>query len=225
MTVWPSQPAPRPRHLAALRCAPRAAELSVIDGVLAPATCRTLIREADVDRWLTTTAEIPRAANGPHTCPPRRVAESDRPCRLLGGEDDRPRFAVIDAPVLALRLFYRLSAQLSSSREDAELAGLKPLLRCLEYRRGEGTRAHCDPTRETSDGQRSQLSVVVFLNDRFVGGGIEFPDLGRTVEARVGRACVFPHSLRHIDHVLERGRKFVLETEVFYSSDWAPYRG
>jgi hypothetical protein len=28
----------------------------------------------------------------------------------------------------------------------------------------------------------------------------------------------------HIDHIVERGRKFVLETDVFYSRDWRPYR-
>lgn len=205
---------------------PSANELVIIDNVFAPATCRALIDEADVDRWLTTTAEVERAANGPHTQPPRRVAEPEpeRPPELVGSEDDeRPRFAIIDSPVLALRLFYRLVASLPCRREDAELAGLKPLLRCVEYRRGEGTRLHRDPARETIDGHRSQLSVLVFLNDRFGGGGIEFPELGRRVEARAGRACVFSHGLAHIDDVVERGRKFVLETEVFYSSEWTPY--
>ena len=69
------------------------------------------------------------------------------------------------------------------------------------------------------------MSVLVFLNDNFTGGGIEFPELGRHIEARAGRVCLFPHSLSHIDHVVERGRKFVLETEVFYAPDWMPYRG
>jgi hypothetical protein len=199
-----------------------AAEVVVIDGTLDPATCRALIEGADVDRWLSCTAEISRAANGPHTLPPRRIADTERPCRRLG-DQERPRFAVIEDPVLALRLFYRLAKALPPTREQAELAGIKPLLRCLRYQRGEGTTIHCDPARETSDGQRSQLSVMVFLNDDFAGGAIEFPNVGRVIEPRVGRAIVFPHAALHRDHMVGRGRKFVLEAEVFYSPHWQPY--
>jgi hypothetical protein len=199
-----------------------AEDLIVIDGVLPISACHALIEEADVDRWMTTTAEFIRAANGPHTLPPRRVREPSRPCRLLGA-DEPPRFAVVDDPVLALRLFYRLAEALPHTRDAAQLAGLKPLLRCLRFEAGEGTEAHCDPERETCDGQRSHLSVVVFLDDEFTGGGIEFPSLGRTIEAKAGRALVFPHAALHRDLSVEHGRKFVLETEVFYSPRWQPY--
>jgi hypothetical protein len=139
-------------------------------------------------------------------------------------EGDRPRSSIIDAPVLALRLFYRLAAHLPLTLDGAELAGLKPQLRCIEYRCGEGTQAHRDPIRETIDGLRSSMSVIVFLDDQFDGGGIEFPELGRVVEAKLGRAVVFPHSLLHADRIVERGCKWVLETEVYYSRDWRPYR-
>jgi hypothetical protein len=224
MTVSPSEVVPRSCQLVALPSDDGAPSLAVIDDVLDASTCRALIKQADSDRWLTTTAEMHRAANGPHAFPTRRANDADRPCRLVGADRDRPRFAVLDLPVMALRLHYRLLDHLPISREGAQLTGLKPLLRCVEYRRGEGTRAHTDPARETLDGQLSQLSVLVFLNDHFTGGSVEFPELGRTVRARAGRACVFSHSLTHIDRVVERGRKFVLETEVFYSTDWQPYR-
>lgn len=147
-------------------------------------------------------------------------------CRALidETEGDRPRSSIVDAPVLALRLFYRLVEHLPVTLDGAELAGLKPLLRCVEYRCSEGAEAHRDAIRETVDGMRSAMSVIVFLNDQFDGGGVEFPELGRIVEAKAGRAVVFPHSLLHADRTVERGRKFVLETEVFYSRDWRPYR-
>jgi hypothetical protein len=223
MTVLIGEPALRMLHAPVALRDSSAHTLAVIDSVFAPTTCRTLIEEADRDRWLTSTAEISRAANGPYTHPPQRVSEPDRPCRLVGADDDRPRFAVLDAPVLALRLFYRLIEHLPETRDGAELAGIKPLLRCVEYRLGEGTQPHRDPIRETVDGLRSAMSIVVFLNDQFEGGGIEFPELGRFVDAKAGRAVVFPHALMHVDHIVARGRKFVLETDVFYSRVWRPY--
>lgn len=196
------------------------APLVVLDGVLAPRVCRDVIAQADTDQWLTSTAEID-SVTASSTLAPRRVSN---PARALGKSEPRPRFAVVDAPLLALRLFYRLVAELPLSRQGAELAGLKPLFRCTEYRCGEGTRQHCDPERETHEGQRSQLSVVVFLNEGYRGGAIEFPELGERIEPRRGRVCVFPHGLSHVDLTVESGRKFVLETEVFYDSAWGPYR-
>lgn len=147
-------------------------------------------------------------------------------CRALvdESEGERPRSSMLDAPVLALRLFYRLVEHLPATLDGAELAGLKPLLRRVEYRCGEGAQARRDPICETVDGLRSAITVLVFLNDQFEGGAVEFPELGRIIEAKVGRAVVFPHSLLHADRPVERGRKFVLETEVFYSRDWRPYR-
>lgn len=223
MTVLIGEPALRMLHVPVTPRDPSLFTLDVIDSVFAPTTCRLLIDEADRDRWLTTTAEFTRAANGPYTHPPQRVSEPDRPCRLVGADDDRPRFAILDAPVLALRLFYRLVEHLPETRDGAELAGIKPLLRCVEYRPGEGTQPHRDPIRETIDGLRSAMSILVFLNDQFEGGGVEFPELGRFIEAKAGRAVVFPHSLMHVDHIVERGRKFVLETDVFYSRVWRSY--
>ena len=44
------------------------------------------------------------------------------------------------------------------------------------------------------------------------------------MEAKAGRAVIFPHGMLHRDCAVERGRKFVLETEVFYAEDWCHYR-
>ena len=199
---------------------PSPARVVTVDEVLGPATCRCLIRRADVDRWLTSTAEL-RAANGPHTTPPRRISEPDRPCRLVGA-DERPAFVALDDPVLALRLFHKLAHEIPKRIDEVELAGLGPLSRCVRYSRDEASAPHLDPIRETSRGLVSKLSLIVFLNDNFGGGALDFPPLGRKVEARAGRAVLFPHGLLHQDELVGHGRKFVLETEVFYAPDWVP---
>jgi hypothetical protein len=199
------------------------AHIHFIDGVLDSSTCRSLIARVEDDRWLTTTADLRRPANGPHHAVPRRRNEPESPCRLIGF-DEAPRFAVIDDPVLALRLFYRIAPLLPETIEGAQLAGLKPLLRCVRLGAGEGTEAHHDPARECSAGMHSHLSVVVFLNEDFSGGGVEFPTLRRTVPAKAGRALVFPHGLLHRDALIHRGDAYQLHAEVFYSGDWQPMR-
>src|SRR5688572_11435448 len=84
------------------------AHVHSVDGVLDPSTCRSLIDRLDDDRWLSTTADLRRPANGPHLAVPRRRTEPESPCRLVGF-DEAPRFAIIDDPVLALRIFYRIA--------------------------------------------------------------------------------------------------------------------
>lgn len=207
-----------------LRCdSAEAAHVHFVDGVLDPSTCRALIHRVDDDRWLTTTADLRRPANGPHQAAPRRRGEPESPCRLVGFEEP-PRFAVVEDPVLALRIFYRIAPLLPEVIDGAQLAGLKPLLRCVRLSAGEATEVHNDPVRECSAGMLSHLSVVVFLNEDFAGGGVEFPTLGKTVVAKIGRALVFPHELLHRDALIERGDAFVLNAEVFYSGDWQPMR-
>ncbi len=203
------------------------ASVRVIEGVLEPASCRELIEQLHDQRWLTTTAEIPPAANGPHAA--RRFADPELPCRMLG-ETEPPPFAVIDDPLLALRLFYRLASSLPETLRldpvgSAQLVGLKPQFRCQSFAASQGTEVHQDPSRVCAEGMRSHLSVVVFLNDDHGGGGLEFPTLGRCIHPRTGRALVFPHSLQHRDLPIASGRGFTLQAEVFYSERWQPLRG
>lgn len=219
MTAWDHisrTPDPRPASI-------ESARVHFVDGVLDPGTCRALIDRLADDRWLTTTADLRRPANGPHQAAPRRRGEPESPCRLVGFEEP-PRFAVVDDPVLALRIFYRIAGLLPEVIDGAQLAGLKPLLRCVRLSSGEATEAHNDPVRECNAGMLSHLSVIVFLNENFVGGGVEFPTLGKTVAAKTGRALVFPHELLHRDALIERDDAFVLNAEVFYSGAWQPMR-
>jgi hypothetical protein len=154
----------------------------------------------------------------------RRFAEPELPRRRLG-RGESPASTSIDDPLLALRLFYRLAPSLPEVVDGAQLVGIKPQLRCVTLVAGQSTELHSDPSRICSEGMRSHLSVVVFLNDDFVGGGLEFPCLQQRVCARAGRAVLFHHGLEHRDLAVEAGRAFVLQAEVFYSEHWQPLRG
>ncbi|MCA9698355.1 MAG: 2OG-Fe(II) oxygenase, partial [Myxococcales bacterium] len=89
---------------------------------------------------------------------------------------------------------------------------------------GEATEAHHDPIRESQDGMRSGLSLALFLNDDFRGGALTFPEIGRVIEARAGRAVLFSQHLLHGDALVESGDRYLLEGEIFYAPSWRPYR-
>ena len=71
---------------------------------------------------------------------------------------------------------------------------------------------HFDIGHEKSFLERSVLSVVVYLNDDFEGGGTRFEDV--TVKPKAGSAVVFAQDLRHEGLRVKSGVKRVMRTDV-----------
>ena len=76
----------------------------------------------------------------------------------------------------------------------------------IKYANKAEYRAHWD---HSKDNQRV-LSVVVFLNDDFEGGELEFPHFDYKVTPKQGKVCVFPSNFPylHIAHPVESGTKY-----------------
>jgi hypothetical protein len=196
--------------------APELGEVSVevwtVDNLLRPEECASLIASASQSDWLTQTAELPGL-------PPRiqSANQSDPVGPRRSGADG---FAVIDDDRLALRLFCRIQDELPRRLDDAELTGIKPMFRCLHYRPGAADTIQHDPTRAGARGEQSKLSLLLFLNDAFEGGEIDFMDGQTVIEPAVGRGVFFRHSLPYRNAPVQRGTKHLLRTEVFYNDRW-----
>lgn len=119
---------------------------------------------------------------------------------------------VAEANALLARLGDRVPARLSG----AELAGANPRMRLYRYGPGERHGAHWDTVVELDGGVRSLVTLVVYLNDGFVGGHTDFPELGRSIEPRRGRALLFQHRVLHVATEVRAGEKLVLRTDVLY---------
>jgi predicted 2-oxoglutarate/Fe(II)-dependent dioxygenase YbiX len=80
----------------------------------------------------------------------------------------------------------------------------------LKYRDGEGYNEHYDGG---TDIGRS-ISAVVYLNDTYQGGHIEFPNFNVKLKPEKGMLILFPsnYAYRHIAHVVEEGTKYSLVT-------------
>ncbi|MCA9637634.1 MAG: 2OG-Fe(II) oxygenase [Myxococcales bacterium] len=96
------------------------------------------------------------------------------------------------------------------------LVGANPRLRLYRYGPGERHGAHWDSVVELDDGRRSLLTLVFYLNEGFVGGDTDFPELGKRITPRLGRALLFQHRILHRACEVEEGEKFVLRTDIFY---------
>ena len=84
--------------------------------------------------------------------------------------------------------------------------------------------------RMRENGERSQFTFMVYLNDGFGGGGTSFADPRRrlfdafTVVPKKGSALFFYHHLDHRGDEVTSGRKYVLRSDVMYSPHWTDKR-
>jgi len=118
----------------------------------------------------------------------------------------------------ANRLVDTVRSQIPGRWRTEHLHSGNPRLRLYCYEPGQHHTAHWDTVVELADDLRSRLTLVFYLNDDFTGGHTDFPELGVTIEPRVGRALVFQHRVLHAAMPVEHGAKLVLRTDVLFAS-------
>jgi predicted 2-oxoglutarate/Fe(II)-dependent dioxygenase YbiX len=128
---------------------------------------------------------------------------------------------ILDDVPRARALWDRLGAWVPPARDRGQAAGLNERFRFYRYAPGQFFRWHRDGAFFRGARERSMVTALVYLNDDFDGGSTDF-DLGgedlRVVPER-GLVLLFDHRLRHQGAPVERGRKYVLRTDVMYR--WA----
>ncbi|XP_052063241.1 uncharacterized protein LOC127702953 [Mytilus californianus] len=104
-----------------------------------------------------------------------------------------------------------------------EVMGLNERLRILRYDPGEYFKPHYDGSYKRDNGERSYVTVQIYLNEGFKGGSTTF--LGVNSDERVevvpktGSVLVFEHPILHEGSELIAGRKYTIRTDVMYSSE------
>jgi hypothetical protein len=97
--------------------------------------------------------------------------------------------------------------------------GANPRLRLYRYGAGEKHGSHWDTVVEFERGAQSLLTLVIYLNDGFVGGETDFNELGLRITPRRGRALVFQHRVLHTATTVREGEKFVLRTDIVFGPE------
>jgi len=106
--------------------------------------------------------------------------------------------------------------------------GINERLRMLKYKQGQFFRPHNDAkfVRGKGDraGETSYTSVHVYLNQKFKGGNTVFQGRGRhlDVKPRTGSVLLFEHNILHEGQTVSNGKKYIVRSDVMYSSSSAP---
>ncbi len=131
-----------------------------------------------------------------------------------------------DDEALAARLWPRLQPFAPSPVEGCEVLGLNERWRFYRYDVGQTFAAHYDGAFRRANGEHSQVTFMIYLNDGFEGGATKFdlryPFGELSIEPRAGMALLFLHHLRHEGAPVERGRKYVLRTDIMYARPHEP---
>lgn len=98
--------------------------------------------------------------------------------------------------------------------DEWQLLGLNERFRFYRYEPGEYFKWHKDGFYCRSDEEISQLTLILYLNDDYLGGATEFR--WEKIAPKRGMALVFPHLMMHQGSTIESGTKYVLRTDVMY---------
>lgn len=118
-----------------------------------------------------------------------------------------------ESPVWIRLLWQRLSTA-SLPQLDGQVArGLPKELRFYKYSPGQRFKMHKDGS-WTEAGLSSKLTLLVYLNEGFLGGDTTFKDF--TIVPKAGAALLFVHDTWHEGSAVKEGVKCVLRTDVLY---------
>ena len=174
----------------------RDAWIVTVDAVLTPEECRSLIALVE------------------------GIGFDAAPITVAGGFLHAPEFrnntrVMLDDPERAAWLWERVRAHVPLEREKMTAVGLNERFRFYRYEPGQFFRWHMDGEYERSSRERSLLTLMVYLNGDVDGGATDFRGLPSVVP-ETGKALLFQHAVLHQGAPVERGRKYVLRSDVMY---------
>jgi hypothetical protein len=127
---------------------------------------------------------------------------------------------IVDDVDLAARLWARAEPFMPTRVSGWRAMGFNERLRFYRYDVGQKFAPHSDGYFRRENGERSQFTFMVYLNDGFTGGETRFysdegvPHVEVTPER--GMALVFLHRRVHEGAPVVEGRKYVMRTDVMY---------
>jgi prolyl 4-hydroxylase len=182
---------------------------------------RMKVTVLDRDCWVVTVSELlSKAESKEWIAFAEEIGFSDAPITTAFGFVHAPEVrnntrVMVDDVKRAAALWERVREHVPAVRDGWNAVGLNERFRFYRYEPGQYFKWHYDGAFERSPKERSFLTLMIYLNEGMVGGATEFDELGR-VEPETGKALLFQHAIRHQGAPVEKGKKYVLRTDVMY---------
>lgn len=123
---------------------------------------------------------------------------------------------VFDDLELAAKLYARVSASIPRRLFGVTPVGANERFRCYRYAEGQRFAPHFDGAYRRNADERSELTLIVYLNADFAGGATAFHDEGVAAVPRAGTALLFQHQMLHEGCVVTAGIKYAMRSDVMY---------
>lgn len=127
---------------------------------------------------------------------------------------------MIDDTSLAGNLWTRAREWVPNPWRNRAPIGLNERFRFYRYEPGQTFAKHYDGEFRRENGEVSEFTFLIYLNDDFVGGNTSFFKPSRfTVAPKAGSLLLFQHQQLHSGDIVESGIKYVLRSDVMYEAD------
>jgi hypothetical protein len=124
--------------------------------------------------------------------------------------------ASFENKALANALWKRIAEHSPKEIDDYVAVGLNERLRFYRYTEGQHFGAHTDGYFQRDNGEKSFLTLMIYLNDDFTGGETLFLKRERLIAPKTGMALIFTHRQWHAGLAVKEGCKYILRTDVMF---------
>jgi len=116
----------------------------------------------------------------------------------------------------AEQLWELVKDMLPANVDGYEPNGLNERFRFYRYKDGQQFKPHVDGPYRKSDTEKSKITLLLYLNEDFVGGNTTLVLEGQEIEPKEGMLFLFEHKIMHCGRPVTEGTKYVLRTDVMY---------
>jgi len=176
------------------------AVLLVFPEALSKEECRALIDLSETAGYRPATIE--GRLDGPHGFNVSNGRYNDR--------------SAIEDTAMADALWRRLQRRVPGVVEGKRVIGLNERLRFYRYGAGQNFGPHTDGYYLRDNGERSLLTMIIYLNSDYSGGEAFFLESERLIAPQAGTLLLFTHTLWHEGRAVTAGLKYIMRTDVMY---------
>jgi predicted 2-oxoglutarate/Fe(II)-dependent dioxygenase YbiX len=144
--------------------------------------------------------------------------------QILDTDHRRSSRCIVDSPEQAAEIWNRVKDYVPAVWNHRgtiwEVVGLNERLRYLRYNPGDFFAPHFDGCYERGNGERSFITLQLYLNEGFDGGDTTFIDMNTDtvigVTPKTGSVLIFQHDIYHSGAQVTGGRKYAMRTDVMF---------